>query len=74
MAYSSNKLTVALYTIYVEFLAEINGKEQIQKGAIVFVSSDKKLDHHQGHPFEKRMFQIIRRKCPGAVQNWVKIQ
>ena len=72
MAYNSNKLSVAVYPICVEYLAEINGQEQIQKGAIVFISSDKKHDYQQVHQFEKRMFQIIRRKCPGAVQNWVR--
>ena len=43
MAYSSNKHTIAMYPICVEYLEE----EEVRKGAIVFLSDDKKHDNQQ---------------------------
>ena len=67
MAYSSNKLTVAVYPICVEFM-DLNSS--LKKGAIVFISSDKRHDFQQVAKFEKQMFQIVREKCP--INNWLR--
>ena len=60
MAYSSNKLTVAIYPICVEYLVD----RELCKGAIVFISDDKVHDLQQVAAFEKRAFEIIREELP----------
>ena len=66
MAYSSNKTTVALFPICVEFLLD----GVIQKGAVVFLSDDKDHDAQQATGFEQRMFQIICNKIPHPILHW----
>ena len=63
MAYSSNKTTVALFCICVEFLLD----GVIQKGAVVFLSDDKDHDAQQVTAFEQRMLQIICNKIPHPI-------
>ena len=67
LAYSTNKKAVALYPICVEFL---NTDGQLCKGAIAFLSEDKKHDHQQVEQFEKRAFNIIREKVGRPINHW----
>ena len=67
LAYSTNKKTVALYPICVEFL---NEHGQLCKGAIAFLSEDKKHDHQQVEMFEIRAFQIIREYLKRPIKHW----
>ena len=66
MAFTSNKTTVALYPIVVEY--NINGV--VLKGAIIFLSDDKIHDMQQVSAFEERMFEIMRDKIPHQIVNW----
>ena len=59
MVFASNKVTVALYPMCVEFIGEDGS---LQKGAISFLTDDKIHDHRQVRDFEVRMFEIIREK------------
>ena len=59
LAYSGNKLTVAMYPICTEFKA---ADRTIAKGAIAFLSEDKEHSHQQVQQFEHRMFEIVREK------------
>ena len=68
MAYSSNKLTVAVYPICLEFKMEDDGP--VHKGAITFISDDKLHDHQQVKAFEKRMFEMVRNKYGFIVNHW----
>ena len=68
MAYSSNKLTVAVYPICLEFKTDPAGP--VHKGAITFISDDKVHDHQQVQAFEKRMFQMIREDFGMVIQHW----
>ena len=67
LAYSTNKKTVALYPICVEFL---NDHGQLCKGAIAFLSEDKKHDHQQVEEFELRAFEIIRAFLNRPIKHW----
>ena len=49
LAYSANKLTFAMYPVCVEYVAD----GVVKKGAITFISGDKKHDHEQVQQFEK---------------------
>lgn len=53
MAYSSNKVTVALYPICIEYIREDGS---LQKGAISFLTDDKIQDHQQICDLEVCMF------------------
>ena len=53
MAYSGNKVTVALYPICVEYIGEDG---ILQKGAISILTDDKIHYHQQIRDFELRMF------------------
>ena len=66
MAYSSNKTSVALFPICVEYTVD----GMLKKGGIVFISDDKKHDMQQVHAFEKRMFEIIRQNVPHPINHW----
>ena len=66
MAYSSNKTTVALYPIVLEYKID----DAIYKSAIAFLSDDKLHDMQQVSEFEKRMFEILRSKIPNKIENW----
>ena len=59
MAYSSNKHTVAMYPICIEYLDD-NGV--LIKGAITFISDDKDHCHQQVQKFEERMMEILQEK------------
>ena len=67
MAYSSNKVTVALYPICVEYI-DANG--DLKKGAISFLTDDKVHDHQQVRNFEKRMFEILKEKLGRSFKYW----
>ena len=70
MAYSGNKVTVALYPICVEYL----GTDGIlKKAAIAFLTDDKVHDHQQARDFEGRMFEIIREKLQRPILNWKRL-
>ena len=56
LAYSGNKLTVAMYPICIEFKA---ADGTIAKGAIIFLSEDKEHSHQQIQQFEHRMFEVV---------------
>ena len=51
MTYSSNKLSVAVYPICLEFKTEDDGP--VHKGTITFISDDKLHDHQQVKAMEK---------------------
>ena len=65
-AYSTNKVTIALYPICVEYKID----NVLHKGAVVFLSDDKKHDLQQVASFEKRMFEIVRSLIPHPVLKW----
>ena len=67
LAYSTNKKTVALFPICVEF---VNSKGELCKGAIAFLSEDKVHDHQQAKMFEIRAFEVIREKINQPIYNW----
>ena len=67
LAYSTNKKTVALYPICVEYL---NEHGQLCKGAIVFLSEDKKHDHQQVEQFKIRAFQIVCELLKRPFKHW----
>ena len=69
LAYSTNKISVAIYPICVEFKNEDN---EICKGAITFISDDKDHSHQQVQQFEKRMFELVRDKLKRPVNNWIR--
>ena len=69
LAFSTNKMTVAMYPICIEYLAEDG---TIRKGAITFISADKDHCHQQIEQFEKRMFQIVREKLKRPILKWIR--
>ena len=69
MAYSTNKQTVAVYPICVEYL---NSEGGIGKAAITFISKDKDHSHQQVQQFEKRMFNILQEKLNRPIKNWIR--
>ena len=69
LAYSSNKKTIAMYPICVEYLGT-DGK--VNKMAITFLSDDKVHSHQQVKEFERRMFEIVREKLGRPITNWIR--
>ena len=69
LAYSANKLTVAMYPICIEFKA---ADEAIAKGAITFLSEDKEHSHQQLQQFDDRMFEIVREKLHRPLNHWIR--
>ena len=67
LAYSSNKKSVAMYPLCVEFVREDGC---LGKGGIVFLSEDKIHDHQQVEAFEKRAFEIFADKLPNKIKSW----
>ena len=67
-SYSANKKTFALYPVCVEYVQD--GK--LKKGAVAFVTSDKKHDHQQVQKFEERLFEIMREKIRAGIINWFR--
>ena len=69
LAYSTNKMTVAMYPICLEYKTP---EGTISKGAVTFISDDKDHSHQQVQQFDKRMFQIVceHLKCP--ITNWIR--
>ena len=67
LAYSTNKKSVALYPICVEYL---NDEGLLAKGAIAFLSNDKKHEHQQVEEFELRAFKIIKGKINREIYHW----
>ena len=65
-AYSTNKITLALYPICIEY--KVDGV--LHKGAVVFISDDKNHDVQQVAAFEERMFEVARLKIPHPVRHW----
>ena len=68
MAYSSNKLSVAVYPICMEFKTTEDGP--VHKGAITFISDDKIHGHQQVKAFENRMFEMVRNDFGLNVTHW----
>ena len=66
LAFSTNKVTFALYPVCVEYT--VDGK--LRKGAIAFISEDKLHDHQQVKKFEERMHTIIQEKLGRRFKNW----
>ena len=69
LAYSTNKMTVAIYPICVEYR---NSDGTISKMAITFISDDKDHSHQQVQQFERRMFQIVRERLGRPINNWIR--
>ena len=67
MAYSSNKVTFALYPICAEYIVE-NGS--LKKGTISFLTDDKIYDHQQIRDYEVPMFEIIHEKLGRPITSW----
>lgn len=71
MAYSSNKLTVAIYPTCIEYESE----GSLKKGAIGFISDGKIHNYQQVWAFKIRAFEIILEQLSGDVirswQHWV---
>ena len=59
MAYSTNKHSVAMYPICVEY---IDDQDQLAKGAITLLSDDTNHSNQQVQNFEKRAVEIIKEK------------
>jgi hypothetical protein len=70
LAFSANKLGVAVYPVCVEYLDLATGT--VKKGAIVFLSGDRKHDHHQVTAFEQRLFSILRTQLGREIANWAR--
>lgn len=66
-AYSSNKRTIAMYPLCVEFVREDGG---LGKGGIIFLSEDKIHDHQQVEAFEVQAFEIFKEKLPHDISSW----
>ena len=69
LSYASNKMTIAMYPICVEFK---NQDGSISKGAITFLSDDKDHSNQQVQKFEERMFHIVRDKLQRPISNWAR--
>ena len=69
MAYSTNKMTVAMYPICIEYKTD---DRTIRKGDITFISDDKDHSNQQIQQFEKRMFQIVCNKLRRPIKNWIR--
>ena len=69
LAYSANKLTVAMCPICIEFKA---ADGTIAKGAITFLSEDKEHSHQQIQQFEHRMFEIVCEKLHRPLNHWIR--
>ena len=69
LAYSTNKMTVAMYPICVEYLTP---EETIAKMTITFISDDKDHSHQQVQQFEQRMFKILSEKLNCPITNWIR--
>lgn len=67
MAYSTNKKTIAVYPLHVEYLDD---DSTLCKGGIVFLSEDKKHDHQHVEDFERRAFEIFKEKIHNQVRCW----
>ena len=66
-AYSSNKVSVAMYPLCVEYL-DSDGK--LCEGGIVFLSEDKLHDHQQIEAFELKAFEIFKKYIPYDIVSW----
>ena len=69
MAYSTNKHSVALYLIGVEY---IDDQDQLAKGAITFLSDDTNHCNQQVQNFEKRAVEIIKEKLNRSFNHWIR--
>ena len=67
MAYSSNKQTIAIYPLCVEYLSDVG---ILCKGGIIFMSKDKNHDYTQVEAFEARAFEIYHEKISPNSKHW----
>ena len=67
VAYSANKISVAMYPLCVEYL---NNEGTLCKGGIVFLSEDKLHDHQQIEEIENKAFEIMKNHVPYEIKNW----
>ena len=66
--YSANVVSFAGYPIAVRFRNP--STRTLAKGAILFISEDKKHDYEQVERFEKRALEICELKCGQAFEKW----
>ena len=66
--YSANVTSFAGYPIAVRYMSPLTLKPA--KGAILFISEDKKHDFEQVEMFEKRTVEICEEKCGQVIQHW----
>ena len=69
LAYSTNKKTVAMYPICLEY-KNVDG--ELTKGVITFLFEDKDHSHQQVQKFEERMFMAVCEEWNREVTNWVR--
>ena len=69
LAYSANKLTVAMYPICIEFKA---ADGTIAKGAITFLPEDKEHSHQQTQKSEQIIFEIVCEKLHRPLNHWIR--
>ena len=67
VAYSTNKVSVAMYPLCVEYVDE---KGQLCKGGVVFLSEDTLHDHQQIEAFEVKAFEIFKKYIPYDITSW----
>ena len=69
LAYSANKLTVAMYPICIEFKA---ADGTIAKGDTAFLFEDKEHSYQQIQQFKHRMFEIVCEKLHRPLNHWIR--
>ena len=69
LAYSANKLTVAMYPICIEFKAPDG---TIAKGDTAFLFEDKEHSYQQIQQFKHRMFEIVCEKLHRPLNHWIR--
>ena len=66
--YTANTVTFAGYPVAVRYFDPI--KQELSKGAIIFISEDKLHDYQQVERMEKRTVEICEEKCGQSIKNW----
>ena len=66
--YTANTVTFAGYPVAVRFFDR--SKQEVAKGAIIFISEDKQHDFEQVEKFEARVIEICEQKCEQVILNW----
>ena len=66
--YTANTVTFAGYPVAVRYFDP--SKQEVAKGAIIFISEDKQHDFEQLEKFEARVIEICEQKCGQVILNW----